>query len=208
MGNVDARRYSPSVARNRDAILEILRQVLPPTGVILEVGSGTGEHAVHFAPHFQKSYWQPSDPDSELRASIAAWIESTGIENVLAPIELDVRESAWPVEKDGAARHLAAVVSINMIHISPWSCCLGLLAGAGRLLADDGVLALYGPFRVGGAHTASSNAAFDRSLKTQNPAWGVRDLDEVAAVAEAQGLELSQQIAMPANNLSVVFRRR
>ncbi len=208
MRNVDARRYSPSVARNRDAILEILRQVLPPTGPILEVGSGTGEHAVHFAPHFQKSYWQPSDPDSESRASVAAWTESAGAENVLAPIALDVRESVWPLEEEDAARCLAAVISINMIHISPWSACLGLLAGAGRLLADDGVLYLYGPFRVGGAHTAPSNAAFDLSLKSRDPAWGVRDLDEVAAAAEGEGLALSQTFPMPANNLSVVFRRR
>ena len=201
-GRTDARRYSPAIARNRDAILEILRQVLPAEGVILEVGCGSGEHAVHFAPHFPKSLWQPSDPSSDSRKSTAAWIESSGVENVRPPLDLDVRDSDWPV---GDA--LAAVVSINMIHISPWSSCQGLLAAAGRLLADDGALFLYGPFRIDGAHTAPSNAAFDESLRSQDPEWGVRDLGDVADAAARCGLVLSERFEMPANNLSVVFRR-
>ncbi len=200
--NVDARRAAPAVARNRDPILEILRQVLPAEGPVLEVGSGTGEHAVHFAPHFPKSSWQPSDPNFDSRESIAAWIESTGAKNIRAPLDLDVRDSAWPVDD-----RLAAVVSINMIHISPWASCLGLLAGAGRLLAEDGVLFLYGPFRIDGAHTAPSNVAFDDSLRMRDPEWGVRDLGDVADAAAVHGLALRERFEMPANNLSVVFRR-
>ena len=204
---IDGRRFSPSAARNRDAILEILRRVLPPKGVILEVGSGTGEHAVYFAPHFKKSRWQTSDADSDARASISAWIESAGARNVLAPIDVDAREPVWPVEQDGPVAGVAAIVSINMIHIAPWASCLGLLDGAERLLAQDGVLFLYGPFKIGGVHTASSNAAFDQSLRSQDPEWGVRDLDEVAAAAAARGLTLVERVPMPANNFSVVFRR-
>ncbi len=207
MSNVDARRYSPSAARNRDAILDILRQVLPPTGVILETGSGTGEHAVYFAPHFKKTRWQTSDPDPDSRASIVAWIESAGVQNIAAPLDLNVGDSVWPMEQDGSEAGVAAIVSINMIHIAPWASCLGLLDGAGRLLTRDGVLYLYGPFKIGGTHTAPSNAAFDRSLRSQDPTWGVRDLDEVAVAAAARGLTLAERIAMPANNFSVVFRR-
>ena len=206
-GAVDARRFAPAAARNRDAVLGVLRRVLPDGGLILEVGSGTGEHAVHFAPHFEKSSWQPSDPDSEARASIAAWTESSGARNVLPPIDLDVRDSVWPMERDDPVPRLAAIVSLNMVHISPWAVCLGLLGGASRLLTADGVLFLYGPFKIDGAHTAPSNAAFDRSLRAQNPEWGVRDLDEVAAAAVARGLTLVERFEMPANNMSVVFRR-
>lgn len=207
MRNIDRRQYSPSAARNRDAILEILRRVLPPKGVVLEVGSGTGEHAVYFAPHFKKSRWQTSDPDSDSRASIAAWIESAGAGNVLAPIDLDVSDSVWPMEQDGLEAGVAAIISLNMIHISPWASCLGLLGGAGRLLAQDGVLFLYGPFKIGGVHTAPSNAAFDQSLRSQDPTWGVRDLEDIAAVGAEQGLTLAEKVPMPANNFSVVFRR-
>jgi SAM-dependent methyltransferase len=212
----DARQYAPATERNREPILEVLLQILPPTGTVLEISSGTGEHAVFFAPRLQPRQWIPSDPNPVARASIAAWRERCPTENLHPPIALDARDPVWAVEQEERTKALhgidfeqypiVAIANINMIHIAPWSACLGLMAGAGRILRSGGILYLYGPFKQGGEHTAPSNATFDRSLRMQNPEWGVRDLDEVVAAAKAQHLSLIGTYAMPANNLSVIFQ--
>lgn len=212
----DARQYAPATQRNREPILEVLLQVLPPTGTILEVSSGTGEHAVFFAPRLYPRKWIPSDPNPIARDSIAAWQAQCPADNLYPPIALDARDSIWAVERDELPESLqdidfkldpiVAIVNINMIHIAPWAACLGLMAGARRILPPGGILYLYGPFKQGGKHTAPSNAAFDESLRMQNPEWGVRDLDEVVAVAQAQNLSLVGTYTMPANNLSVIFK--
>ena len=192
---------APAVARNRDPILAVLREVLAAPGTVLEIASGSGEHAVHFASALSHLVWQPTDPDAEARRSIAAHAARAQLPNLLPPLALDAAAAAWPVTQADA------IVSINMIHIAPWSAAEGLMAGAARLLPPDSPLYLYGPFREHGRHTAPSNAAFDESLKARDPAWGVRDLDEVVALASRHGLALSRTVAMPANNLSVVFHR-
>jgi hypothetical protein len=231
----NGRRFAPATERNRSPILAVLEQQLPPTGTVLEISSGTGEHAVFFAPHLAPRHWLTSDPDPGARQSIAAWCNVAPADNLHGPIALDASTQPWPVEtlaaqstqgaqlqtpaiqtaKPGAdplatldlKRHpITALVNINMIHIAPWSACLGLMAGAGRLLPPNGILYLYGPFKQSGQHNAPSNAAFDRQLRAQNVEWGVRDLEAVVAAAEAQGLALVTTVAMPANNFSVVFR--
>jgi SAM-dependent methyltransferase len=195
-------RTAPAVARNRDPILAVLQRVLPPRGFVLEIASGTGEHAVHFATGLPGVTWQPSDPDPESLASIAAHRAAAMLPNLLPPIELDVTAPQWPVTQADA------IVAINMIHIAPWGAAEGLMAGAERVLPPGGVLYLYGPYKENGAHTAPSNEAFDRSLRLRDPSWGVRDLAEVIALADRHALDFVQRIAMPANNLSVIFRRR
>lgn len=197
----DTRRFSPSTARNRDPILAVLRRVLPPRGLVLEIASGTGEHAVHFAGSLPARTWQPSDVDPDARVSIAAWRDQAALPNLRPVLALDVTAEPWPVA------HVDAIVCINMIHIAPWAATEALLSGAGRHLSAGGVLFLYGPFRRDGRHTAPSNAAFDDDLRRRDPAWGVRDLEEVAALARRNGLDLKEIVAMPANNLSVVFKR-
>jgi SAM-dependent methyltransferase len=197
----DARLFSPSTARNRDPILGVMRQVLPRSGLVLEIASGSGEHAVHFATHLLGLQWQPSDVDAEARASIEAWRASAALPNLLPPLALDVTAQPWPVARADA------VVCINMIHISPWAAAEALISGAARLLPDRGVLFLYGPYRRDGRHTASSNEAFDRDLRRRDPEWGVRNLEDVVRLAEVNGLDLQQTVEMPANNLSVVFSR-
>ena len=197
----DARRYAPATTRNREPILAVLRRVLPAEGTVLEIASGTGEHAVHFARALPGLVWQPSDRDPDLRASVAAWTRAEGVANIRAPLALDVTDDPWPIARADA------VVCINMIHISPWAATEGLMRGAAAILPAGGVLYLYGPYKRGGQHTAPSNAAFDASLRAQNPAWGVRDLDDVAAAASRAGLALDEIVEMPANNLSVIFRR-
>lgn len=205
----DARRYACATQRNRQPILEILLQVLPPTGSILEIASGTGEHATFFAPHLAPRKWLTSEPNPQLRASINAWYQHDPAENIYPPFNIDAREPVWAVETELSPdlQPIVAIVNINMIHISPWSACLGLIAGADRILPIDGILYLYGPFKQGGKHTAPSNEAFDQTLKMQNPEWGVRDLEEVIAVANAQNFKLQTIYQMPANNISVVFQR-
>jgi hypothetical protein len=212
----DTRQYAPATQRNREPILEVLLQVLPKNGTILEIASGSGEHAIFFAPRLSPRKWLPSDPNPQLRASITAWSEHFPCDNLYPPLELDASLPIWTVEEKILPEWLseglkdspiAAIVNINMIHISPWSACLGLMAGAGRILPPGGILYLYGPFKQGGEHTAPSNAAFDASLRAQNPEWGVRELEEVVAVASTQHLKLKQTYQMPANNLSVVFQR-
>jgi len=191
---------SPAVARNRAPILDVLRRVLPEHGLVLEIASGSGEHAAYFAAALPHLTWQPTDPDTAALASIAAYRAAARLPNLLPPLALDAAASDWLVKQADA------IVAINMIHIAPWAAAEGLMAGAARLLVP--VLYLYGPFREHGRHTAPSNAAFDESLRARNREWGVRDLDEVAALASRHGLALEERIAMPANNLSVVFRRR
>ena len=192
---------APAAERNKDAILAVLRRVLPETGLMLEIASGTGQHIVHFGAALPKLAWQPSDPDPEMRASVAAWIAETGLPNVRQPLAIDVRDEQWPVE------HADAVLAVNMVHIAPWTATLGLMRGAGRLLPARGALILYGPYKRGGSHTAPSNAAFDAQMRASNAEWGVRDLEAVVDAARPQGLELEEVVEMPANNLTVVLRR-
>ncbi|KIU32577.1 SAM-dependent methyltransferase [Methylobacterium radiotolerans] len=192
---------APAVARNRDAILAILRAVLPASGTVLEIASGSGEHAVHVAAALPGVDWLPSDPEPAARRSIAAHALRAGLGNIRPPLALDAAAAAWPVARvDG-------IVCINMIHIAPWAATAGLMAGAGRVLSERGILFLYGPFREADRPFAESNAAFDASLRGRDPAWGVRDLDAVAAEAARHGLDLIRRVAMPANNLSVIFER-
>ncbi|WP_330482720.1 DUF938 domain-containing protein [Tumidithrix elongata] len=203
---IDARQYAPATQRNREAILAVLLEVLPSTGTVLEISSGTGEHAVFFAPHLHPRNWIPSDPNPIARESIASWQQFFPSENLHSPLDLDVTDSAWSLDRNLLERSLQAIVNINMIHIASWSACLGLMSGAGKILPAGGILYLYGPFKQGGNHTAPSNAEFDRSLRFQNPDWGVRDLEEVTSVAKAEGLSLLKVFPMSANNLSVVFQ--
>jgi SAM-dependent methyltransferase len=198
----DQRMFSPSVARNSAPILAVLQRVLPVRGLVLEIGCGTGEHAVHFAGAMPNLSWQPSDPDSRSRASTAGWIEFFGLTNVLPPLDIDVCATAWRGELPA---QFDAIVSLNMVHIAPWAASLGLFAGAGALLRRGGVLFLYGPFMRDGVHDAPSNAAFDATLKAQNPTWGVRDIADLERVGKASGVNLRETIEMPANNRSLVF---
>jgi len=197
----DDRRSAAHVARNAEPIAAVLRDVLPGHGLVLEVASGTGEHAVHFARAFPKLLWQPSDPEPAALRSIEAWRAEAGLFNLLPAVSLDARAAEWPVS------NADAIVAINMVHISPWSATTGLMRGAGRLLAPGAPLYLYGPYRRAGIETAPSNEAFDESLKARDPEWGLRDLEAVAEAAAAHGFALERVVEMPANNLSVIFRK-
>ena len=197
----DPRQHRPHVARNRDPILAVLKRVLPARGVVLEIASGSGEHAAYFADQLPALVWQPTDPDAEALASIAAHRAAGAVANLLAPLRLDVTAPAWPVERADA------LMCCNMIHIAPWAACEGLIAGAQRVLPVGGVLYLYGPYKIDGRHTAPSNEAFDSDLRRRNPAWGIRDLGDVAALAQRHDLALAETVPMPANNFSVIFRR-
>lgn len=199
----DPRRHSPATARNREFIVGVLQGHLPRRGLVLEIASGSGEHVTHFARAGDaRLVYQPSDPDPAARASIDAWTAALGVSNVLPAITLDAASADWPVARADA------VLCINMIHIAPWSAAEGLMQGAARLLPADGVLYLYGPYRRDGRHTAPSNERFDDELRRQNPAWGVRDLESVSGLAAAAGFTAPVIDLMPANNLSLVFRRR
>ncbi|MCJ2035671.1 DUF938 domain-containing protein [Methylobacterium sp. J-068] len=192
---------APAVARNRAAILAVLRENLPASGTVLEVASGSGEHAVHFASALTELTWRPSDPEPAHRRSIEAHRAAAGLTNVLPPLDLDVTAPTWPIDRADA------ILCINMIHIAPWAATPGLMTQAGRILPAGGPLVLYGAFRENGRHTAPSNAAFDADLRARDPRWGVRDLEVVADVAARAGLRLDRRIALPANNLGLVFRR-
>ena len=193
------RRHAPATERNREPLAAVLREILPADGVVLEVASGTGEHAAFFAGRFPALLWQPSDPDPDALASIRAWREETGWSNLLEPVRLDAAAEDWPVAAADA------ILCVNMVHISPWAATLGLLRGARRLLAPGAPLILYGPYRRAGVATAPSNEAFDASLRARDPDWGLRDLEAVAAAAD--GSRLERVFEMPANNVTVVFRR-
>lgn len=193
---------SPAAARNREPILRVLTAHLPARGRVLEVAAGSGEHAVAFAGALQGLEWTPSDPSAEARASIAAWAGAAGLPNLRPPLALDVLdEASWP---EGP---FAAVLCVNMIHISPWAATEGLTRLAGRVLPVGGLLATYGPYLEAEVPLAASNAAFDESLRARDPAWGLRDRDEVAAAAKAEGLAPTRRVEMPANNLMLLFRR-
>jgi SAM-dependent methyltransferase len=192
-----ARRHAPATLRNREAIADVLATVLPSSGTVLEVASGSGEHCAYFAHRFHALTWQPSDPEPAARASIAGWCD--GLANTRPALDLDAEEADWPLTD------AVAVLCINMIHISPWEATLGLLFGAARLLKPGAPLFLYGPYRRAGRPAAPSNEAFDASLKMRDPRWGLRDLDEV--VAAADGFVLDRVVEMPANNLSIILRR-
>jgi len=191
----------PAAERNKGAILAALRNELPTSGVVLEVASGAGQHVVHFAKALNALTWLPSDPDGEFRRSIEDRIRSEALENVRAPLDLDVLKRPWPVSG------VEAVLCINMIHVAPREATEALIAGSGEALSEGGALFLYGPYRRFGAHTAPSNEAFDARLRAQNPEWGIRDLEDVERFADQAGLRLNGVIEMPANNLSLVFRR-
>ena len=198
----DARETAPSPERNKQPILEILARVLPPKGVVLEIGSGTGQHVAHFAKAFPDLIFQPSEMDTERHPSIVAWSGNEQLINVRPPLAFDVARLPWPV------RSADAVLCINVIHISPWEATQGLMRGAGDILPPGGPLVTYGPYRRGGAHTAPSNETFDTSLRSRNPLWGVRDMEEVIAVANDARLDFQEAVSMPANNFTLVFRRR
>ena len=196
-----ARLFAAAAERNRQPILDVLSRVLPDRGLVLEVASGSGEHALWFAQALHPLVWQPSDPDPACRRSIAAHGAHAGLATLKAPLDLDAGAADWPIE--GAD----AVVCINMTHISPWRATAGLIAGAARILPPGGVLYLYGPYLRGGRPTAPSNAAFDASLRARNPDWGLRQVEAVVEAAGPQGLVLGEVVEMPVNNLSLVFTR-
>ncbi len=201
--NDDPRLYAPAAARNRRPIYEVLRSHLPDRGLILEIASGSGVHDIFFAERSAPDLiFQPSDFNVGARGSIDAWAKQLQLPNVRPAIALDAASAVWPID------NADAVLCINMIHIAPWEATLGLMAGAARILPPEGMLYLYGPFCRDGRHTAPSNAAFDRDLRNRNPDWGVRNLETVASVAEAHGFAPPIVEDMPANNLSVIFRRK
>ena len=193
---------SPSAQRNREPIAAVLADWLPESGLVLEVASGSGEHAIHFARAFPQLEWQPTDPDPQAIMSIEAWRADTGLANLREPVILDASAETWPIERS------EAVLNINMVHISAWDAALGLLDGAARVLASGGKLILYGPWTLEGIETAPSNLAFDADLKRRNPAWGLREVEDFAQEAEKRGFLLSDQREMPANNWMLLFIRR
>ncbi|MEZ5582617.1 MAG: DUF938 domain-containing protein [Candidatus Competibacteraceae bacterium] len=199
---VNSRWHSPAAEQNKGPILEVLENRLPSTGTVLEIASGTGQHVVYFAQAFPQLTWQPSEPEAEWREAIRYRVAGANLHNVNPPLELDVLNQPWPITQADV------MLCINMIHIAPWEATLGLLQGAGQVLVHGGMMILYGPFSRYGRHTAPSNAAFDADLRRRNPAWGVRDLEEVARVARREGLELAEVVEMPVNNLSVVLVNR
>jgi len=200
------RLYSPSAGRNRDIIRSVLIEHMPAEGIVLEIGAGTGEHAVHFASSLPHIRWAPGDPDAASRASIAAWITESGLTNLDQPHAIDVSTDRWADYEEESS--LAGIVSINMIHIASFAATKGLVAGAGRYLRDGGVLFVYGPFTRGGHHNAPSNKEFDEVLKNRNAQWGIRDLDDdIMPIATEVGLKLETVVEMPKNNLSVVLRK-
>ncbi|WP_343519981.1 DUF938 domain-containing protein [Sphingomonas sp.] len=193
------RKHAPATARNREAIAAVLAEVLPATGAVLEIASGSGEHCAFFAERFPALRWQPSDPEPSALASIASWC--AGLGNVAPPLAIDASAADWPVARADA------LLCVNMVHISPWEATLGLLDGAVRVLPAGGPLILYGPYLRAEVETAPSNAAFDASLKARDPRWGLLDVAEVSEAAAARGLRFERLVEMPANNLILVYRR-
>jgi hypothetical protein len=198
----DGRCFAAAAERNQAPILEVLERELPQKGLVLEIASGSGQHVARFAKALPHLSWQPSDPDSECRRSIARWIDIQQLSNVAAPIALDARHQPWPITAADA------IVCINMVHIAPWAATLALFAGAQQVLPRAGLLFLYGPYRRDGGHTALSNAQFDAELRTRDPDWGLRDVEALAEVGHQAGFILAHTVAMPANNFSLVFRGR
>ena len=195
-----ARRSAPAVQRNRDPIVEVLREWLPRRGLVLELASGTGEHAAYFAERFPDLDWQPSDVHQDALGSIAAWRAETGLANLREPIEVDASSPEWPIQRADA------LLSINMIHISPWGAALGLLDGAARLLEPGAPLILYGPWLKVDVATAPSNLAFDQDLRSRDPQWGLRRVEDFTAAAAERSIILQETRTMPANNLMLLLR--
>ena len=200
--------YAPATDRNRVPILEIFKQYLPSQGLVLEVSSGTGQHAAYFAPRLTPLRWLPSEINEGNLMSISAWRLEANCEALLAPIKLNVLTPQWSIESSPLRDSLTSVVNINMLHIAPWECCDALFAGADRILPRVAPLILYGPFKRSGMLTSPSNEAFDKQLRSENPAWGLRNLGSVIEIADHNNFECGSIIEMPANNLSVVFRRK
>lgn len=200
-GGADLKRHAPATLRNRDAIVAVLKDWLPSSGTVLEIASGSGEHAVHFGAAFPALDWQPSDPDTDALTSITAWSAEAGLGNIRSPLMLDASARDWSVEP------VDAVLCINMIHISPWDATLGLFAGAARLLSPGAPLILYGPYLEAEVPVAESNLAFDASLRARNPEWGLRDTAAIMRAAADAGLAFAERRAMPANNLMLLFCR-
>ncbi|GAU84102.1 DUF938 domain-containing protein [Bosea sp. BIWAKO-01] len=197
----DPRLFAPATLRNREPILDILRKILPATGLVLEIASGSGEHVSHFAAALPTLTFQPSDPDQDALISTAAWIRESGLANIRPPVQLDAAAAEWPV------RSADAIICINMIHISPLAATRGLMTQAGKLLPEGAPLYLYGPYRRPGRALEPSNLAFDESLRARNAEWGLRELEDVVALAKQAGFGEPDVTEMPANNLSLVFRR-
>jgi len=197
----DARRYYAAVPRNRDFILEVLSRILPQRARVLEIASGSGEHGVYMAKKLPHLTWMPTDASQELLESIDAWRVAEGLSNVCPPQQLDVLDELWPVQKADA------IVNINMIHVAPWEACEALFRGASQALSSGGVLYMYGPYMRAGKHTAPSNAKFDQTIRSMNTQWGVRNLEDVQSVAKTYNIHPEEVVAMPANNLSVIYRR-
>ena len=197
-----SRRDAPATHRNREPILDVLRRWLVEPALVLEIASGTGQHAVYFTKELPHLSWQPSDQDADALASIESWVAEEGGGNVAAPIELDASAASWPIDRADA------IFNANMIHISPWAVAEGLFAGAGRVLPMGGLLFLYGPFFVEGEATAPSNTSFDEDLRRRNAEWGIRDLEAVTALASENGLSRVESCDLPANNKLIVFRKK
>ena len=219
------KRRAPAAARNREPIAEVLAEELPAAGVVLEVASGTGEHAVHFARRLPQLQWQPSDPEAAARASIAAWRAEEGLPNLLTPVELDASAADWPLARADAILCINvdsdscdanepqksavydAAICINMVHISEWAATDGLFRGCAKLLPLGAPLILYGPYIEDDVETAPSNLAFDRSLKERNPEWGLRNLADMDRLADQWGFSRARRVEMPANNLVLIYRK-
>ncbi|VAX06212.1 SAM-dependent methyltransferases [hydrothermal vent metagenome] len=201
------KKHAPATLRNREPILAVLKDCLPPHGTILEIASGSGQHASYFIEYLPGNYWQPSDPDSKSRDSISAWWWEVQLNNILPPLDINTRDAVWAIETIKLPQPVTSFVCINMIHISPWESTVGLMDGAARILPKDGILYLYGPYKRDHLHTAPSNELFDIKLRDQNPDWGIRDLNDVKELAQEKGLEFVKTIEMPANNLSIIFKK-
>lgn len=195
------KQHWPAPERNKEPILAVLQRVLPSTGLLLEISSGSGQHAAFFARALPALRFQPSDMDDENLRSIAAWVAESAAPNLLPPLRIDVTQADWGITQADA------VFNANMIHIAPWQCCEGLLRGVGQLLRPGGVFVMYGPFRLDGQHTSESNQRFDEGLKARDPRWGVRDAEVVVALAAEHGLAFQDRVAMPANNQCLVFQK-
>lgn len=199
------KRYAIATEKNRQPILEILKEIIPFDGNILEIASGSGQHSLFFAPYFSQQQWIPSDKEKECLDSIKAWREGCLTDNLELPLKIDVMESNWYQGlKD---KNIKVMVCINMIHISPWEACLGLMTAAREILLLDGILYLYGAYKINNQHTATSNQEFDKYLRSQNPAWGVRNLEDIIEVAGKNNLTFEKKIPMPSNNFSLIFRK-
>ncbi len=205
---MDQRLFFPATERNRRPIGDLLSQLLPAAGAVLELASGSGEHAVCFQQRFTNLLWQASDPDPDHRASIDAWIHHQGLSHVMpAALNLDVEMRPWPLPQT-IRGSLNAVVCINLLHISPANCTNAVLEESAVLLPSGAPLIIYGPFMRNGTHTSASNAAFDRSLRERNNQWGLREVSLVTSLAAKAGFKIDDVVPMPANNLTLVLRRR